>query len=695
MSSLLIYILKSTICLSLLYLLYRTMMRKETSFTINRIILLSIVFFSTIIPLLTLPAGMQLPLSKKISPVLDKIANGPQPFQIQQPDESINTPLTRKSTPAELKANRNFSIQELVQYTYVIGLSISLLLLFVGLISILTIFRKAKWIKMEGYKVLLVDRDISAFSFSRYVILSKTDYEEHKITLLVHEQAHIKLFHFYDLALLGLAKIVHWFNPFIYLLINDLKEIHEFQADVYTLTKGIDATQYQLLIIKKGVGSQRFALANSFNYCQIKKRIAMINNQKTRKAWNWKVATFLPLLALLLMAFGRQVENVPPNQSISSMVVSTYLTDSVKQWTEADFSKPDKLLKEFPKTAILAVNIQINSRSEIRGMHENSSLNELADYVRIFKDYDFSTEKTKPGFRKIVINGQEKMRPITILRITKDINTLPAEYQKMLNVIGNTILEIREKYSKEIFNTPYSKLTSAQRDEIIMLVPDETVFSKTPIIASDVQKNPSPPPVSAFLPKDLDKSTLFVLDGKVIEKSKMEAIKLSEIGTVKVIKDKSATDLYGEKAINGVVLITTKNTGTGGNSTAGVIGNSDPQKNKDGIYIVAEQMPQFPGGDALLRKFVDEKIQYPEDAKKDKIEGRVFVTFVVNSKGKVVNAKIARGVCPSLNAEAIRVVSMLPDWTPGRENNEAVDVMYTIPVQFSLQTKAISSSTVN
>jgi hypothetical protein len=119
------------------------------------------------------------------------------------------------------------------------------------------------------------------------------------------------------------VKIVHWFNPVIYRMAKDLKEIHEFQADDYTLTNGIDATQYQLLIIQKGVGSQRFALANSFNHCQIKKRITMMNKQKTSKAWSWKVATFLPLLALLLMAFGKRGENVPEKINLPEKVTAT------------------------------------------------------------------------------------------------------------------------------------------------------------------------------------------------------------------------------------------------------------------------------------------------------------------------------------------------------------------------------------
>jgi hypothetical protein len=141
-------------------------------------------------------------------------------------------------------------------------------------------------------------------------LISQQDYETNSEAILAHEFSHIKQGHFYDLILLELVKIIYWFNPLVYQMDSDLKEIHEFQADEHTLNSGIDATKYQLLIIQKCVGHRQFALANSFNHCQIKNRITMMNKSKTNKAWCWKVATFLPLLALLLMAFGKRGEIV-------------------------------------------------------------------------------------------------------------------------------------------------------------------------------------------------------------------------------------------------------------------------------------------------------------------------------------------------------------------------------------------------
>ena len=103
------------------------------------------------------------------------------------------------------------------------------------------------------------------------------------------------------------------------------------------------------------------------------------------------------------------------------------------------------------------------------------------------------------------------------------------------------------------------------------------------------------------------------------------------------------------------------------------------------VFFVVEEMPEFPGGDVALRKYIANKVKYPDDAVEDGIQGKVYVTFVVSKDGSVANVKIARGVNPSLDQEALRVVSSLPKWKPGKQRGEAVNVQYTVPINFALQ----------
>jgi TonB family protein len=104
------------------------------------------------------------------------------------------------------------------------------------------------------------------------------------------------------------------------------------------------------------------------------------------------------------------------------------------------------------------------------------------------------------------------------------------------------------------------------------------------------------------------------------------------------------------------------------------------------IFQVVEEMPEFPGGMAEAMKFLAKNIKYPVAAQQAKIEGRVIVQFVIERDGSVSDVKVMRGVNPELDAEAIRVVSMMPKWIPGKQRGKAVAVKYTMPIMFRLQT---------
>jgi protein TonB len=103
------------------------------------------------------------------------------------------------------------------------------------------------------------------------------------------------------------------------------------------------------------------------------------------------------------------------------------------------------------------------------------------------------------------------------------------------------------------------------------------------------------------------------------------------------------------------------------------------------VFFIVEDMPEFPGGDLALRKYIANAIKYPVIAQENGIQGKVYVTFVVSKTGKVTDAKIARGVDPSLDKEALRVVNALPAWKPGKQRGKPVNVSYTVPINFVLQ----------
>ena len=103
------------------------------------------------------------------------------------------------------------------------------------------------------------------------------------------------------------------------------------------------------------------------------------------------------------------------------------------------------------------------------------------------------------------------------------------------------------------------------------------------------------------------------------------------------------------------------------------------------VFFIVEDMPEFPGGEMALRTYIANAIKYPVIAQENGIQGKVYVTFVVGKDGSVSNASIARGVDPSIDKEALRVINTLPKWKPGKQRGKPVNVSYTVPINFQLQ----------
>jgi len=108
-------------------------------------------------------------------------------------------------------------------------------------------------------------------------------------------------------------------------------------------------------------------------------------------------------------------------------------------------------------------------------------------------------------------------------------------------------------------------------------------------------------------------------------------------------------------------------------------------KTNNQVFNIVEIMPEFPGGEKALRNFIATNVKYPIKAQENGIQGKVYISFVVNKTGKVTDAKVVRGVDPSLDKEALRVVNNLPQWKPGKQHGKKVNVNYTVPISFALQ----------
>jgi protein TonB len=169
-----------------------------------------------------------------------------------------------------------------------------------------------------------------------------------------------------------------------------------------------------------------------------------------------------------------------------------------------------------------------------------------------------------------------------------------------------------------------------------------------PITRQDEVKPPPPPPP----PKVVD--MLVIVDDDADIKDELE------------IED---TEADSKTAITAVMQVATE---------------KEEEKEVTQVFFIVEEMPEFPGGDLALRNYIAQQVKYPVIAQENGIQGKVYVNFVVGKDGSISNAKIARGVDPSLDKEALRVVMALPKWKPGKQGGKPVKVSYTVPINFVL-----------
>jgi TonB family protein len=175
-----------------------------------------------------------------------------------------------------------------------------------------------------------------------------------------------------------------------------------------------------------------------------------------------------------------------------------------------------------------------------------------------------------------------------------------------------------------------------------------------------------------------DKNPLLIVDGNSQPFTLLKDTTLlrpSDIKSISILKDSAATAAYGLKGKNGVIIVETK---------VGAA-KKDSDLNSDKPVYGVEKMPQFPGGENALMEFIGNNLHYPKEAAEVGVQGRVTIRFVVTKTGKVSDITVIRGLNPACDAEAARVIRLMPNWIPGSQEGKPVSVYYTLPIVYKLQ----------
>ena len=279
----LIYALKASACTGVFFVFYKLLLARETFHRINRILLLVGMIASFLLPLLVLTVTKELPFA----PVVDDIV------------------ITTSSEVTNETVINHMLVENILGLFYIVGIVAMFVRIVLSIHNVMKIVRKGSRITLADNSVLVtLDANIGAFSWLRYIVVSKFEDPIARRMIIMHEQGHIRMHHTVDLLLLDVIGALQWFNPFMWMLRAELKNIHEFEADSYVLSRGADAKEYQLLLIKKAVGASRYSVANSFNHNTLKIRITMMLNKKSSKLARAKALLVLPLLCMGVMAFA-------------------------------------------------------------------------------------------------------------------------------------------------------------------------------------------------------------------------------------------------------------------------------------------------------------------------------------------------------------------------------------------------------
>ena len=324
MGTFLVYILKSAVCLAMFYLFYRLLLSKETFHRFNRIALLGVMLLSCLLPLVKVTVEQVSPVNAQVMSMEDLL------LMYQWNSEAVVE-----------EGSRPFHWQEGLVLVYFVGLFFVIVRHLWSLGRMLYLIRHSRCKRLDnGIRLVVHRRKLAPFSWMRYIVISETDLKESGHHILVHEMAHIHHRHSWDLLLTEACAWLQWFNPAIWLLKQELQNIHEYEADEEVLRQGINAKEYQMLLIKKAVGARLYSIANSFNHSSLKKRITMMIRKKSNPWARAKYLYVLPLAAVTVAAFARPEISQPLDEISSvkvndlSAVLETYADKNVSNSAE-------------------------------------------------------------------------------------------------------------------------------------------------------------------------------------------------------------------------------------------------------------------------------------------------------------------------------------------------------------------------
>ena len=557
----LIYDLKVALLIAVFYMFYRLLLARETFHHINRIVLLTTAVASYVLPLCVITIHETVVMQQTPMVTIDGLQASAY--------EPAPTPLWQIVLP----------ILFIIGVAAAIGHTLCSLIRIIRLIS-----HSEQHPQADGTTICVTgNADLAPFSWMHYIVMNRSDYDVSDAAILAHERGHIRLHHSCDVLLVDLLTALQWFNPAMWMLRSDLRAIHEYEADAAVLSQGINARQYQYLLITKAGGIGGYSLANGITHSALKNRITMMTNKTSKSSHLLKLLALLPIVGVTLALNAETVtdyvynndepqKQVPVKKGRQNAAIKNngktilQVVEAQDQKTEAEAPKTEQ--KEQKGEVVVVGYATPNERAEaprdvfdvVEKMPEfPGGPQELFGFLAKTIKYPAEAEKAGTQGRVIATFVVRKDGSISDAHVVKSVDPLlDAEALRVINAMpawtpgSQSGKPVNVKYTIPITFRLDGKTKEAPA-AVGIFTPTETSQK-----SSDVVKYEGTVKYNNVRTIRAAETPLVVVDDKTIDFEKMKDIDPKTIEKMTVLKDKAATDLYGDKAKHGVIVITTK-----------------------------------------------------------------------------------------------------------------------------------------
>ena len=444
MIAFLIYILKSSFCLALLYGFYRLLFASTTRFSLNRWILTGGMLTCLLLPFISLE--------------LEHESLVQSPFMLMEEwqeewEQPVGGISAAGTTEVSQEETGHCGWPVFLVVAYLSGCAFVLLQWMVGYIRLFRWINRQEYKEWNGWRWVLYDIPVRPFSWRRYIVMNRREYEEDSPVCL-HEEMHCRYGHCYDNLLMQLVLVFHWWNPLVWKLKHELSGVHEYQADEGVLNQGIDVKAYQLLLVRKAVGSRLYSMACGFTHSSLKKRISMMSKRRNSKWVRLRVLLAVPLAAGVVYTFARpeMKKTVADYSAVLEMKnqgkkIPGLMTQDAEQRRDTDNLMLDYTSSE--KAYVL--ELYCNQRNQfLFGPKNPVAKKEPVDWETMT---DKARKQLTDAFVELYSKKKEKMLPI-VVRIVADRNAkmeaITDAKQKLIQAYEVARRELSETYPREL-----------------------------------------------------------------------------------------------------------------------------------------------------------------------------------------------------------------------------------------------------